>query len=260
MAAPEPIYTPENCKLAYQLLWGLGVFWRAAPGTDDWLADLKPATEQDHVRILNHRFEQPDFSHFLTSTRPHVAPLQVPRSVKGRLQHLLRDRLPKPFQRNYSLRSIGSTRREKLEQYLEAQLGHHPMADERVQRRLARYQIVQRQVDLAAPRHTSHARYWHNLHVVMVNDGRWMEIRDEVLHSLRDGALRASRSKGHLLSRAAILPDHVHLTLGCRLQESPLAVALSYMNNLAFACGMKPVFTFSCFVGTLGEYDLGAVR
>ena len=36
----------------------------------------------------------------------------------------------------------------------------------------------------------------------------------------------------------ALLPDHIHLTLGCQLNEAPQDVAL---------------------VGTFGEYDLGVV-
>jgi hypothetical protein len=29
---------------------------------------------------------------------------------------------------------------------------------------------------------------------------------------------------------------------------------------LAYAAGMKPIFQFSFYVGTFGEYDLGATR
>jgi hypothetical protein len=32
------------------------------------------------------------------------------------------------------------------------------------------------------------------------------------------------------------------------------------MNNLAYAAGMKPIFKFGFYVGTFGEYDLGATR
>jgi hypothetical protein len=71
--------------------------------------------------------------------------------------------------------------------------------------------------------------------------------------------LGASEQKGHWLSRAAILPDHIHLTMGCQGEESPEEVVLSYMNNLAFSCGMKPVFKFSYYVGTFSEYDLGVI-
>ncbi len=193
------------------------------------------------------------------STQPHVVPINIPARVKGRLQYLIRGQTPKAFDRNYTLRSIGSTKRDKLEAYIETQPEHHPMADPRVQARLADYQIVRPDVDLSKARHTTHGKYWCNLHVVFKNDGRWREIRDDVLRSQRDMLLRVSRSKGDLLSRAGIVPDHVHLTLGCHLEETPLDIALGYMNNLAYAQGMRPVFRFSSFAGTFGEYDLGAV-
>jgi hypothetical protein len=50
------------------------------------------------------------------------------------------------------------------------------------------------------------------------------------------------------------------LELGCGLEDSPLEVALSYVNNLAYTQGMKPVYQFGFYVGTFGEYDLGAIR
>ena len=50
------------------------------------------------------------------------------------------------------------------------------------------------------------------------------------------------------------------MTMGCSLNESPEAVALAYLNNLAYAQGMKPVFCYSYYVGTFGEYDMDAVR
>jgi hypothetical protein len=69
----------------------------------------------------------------------------------------------------------------------------------------------------------------------------------------------AARAKRHLLSRAALLPDHIHLTLGCNLAESPGDVAVAYMNNLAYLQHMSSLFLFRYFVGTFGEYVLGVV-
>ncbi|MBC7853195.1 MAG: transposase [Pirellulaceae bacterium] len=221
---------------------------------------MKRATEKDHIRILNHSFEPPHVSKFLVSTLPAVAPELIPHRIKGRLQHLLQREMPNAFRRNYSLRSIGSTKRDKVEAYLASQLEHHPMADERVQKRLAEYQICEPQVDLSHERQTSHAIYWYNLHLVFVMRDRDMRLDHGELSALREMIRGAARAKGHLLSRAAILPDHVHLTLGCNLEESPEVVALSFMNNICFALGMKPVFQYSYWVGTFGEYDLGAVK
>ena len=86
-----------------------------------------------------------------------------------------------------------------------------------------------------------------------------METDATALHATHQMIVAASRSKEHRLSRAAILPDHIHLALGCRLEESPEEVVLGYLNNLAFARGMQAVFRFSYFVGTFSEYDLGVI-
>jgi REP element-mobilizing transposase RayT len=133
------------------------------------------------------------------------------------------------------------------------------MADPRVQRSFAKYQIHHPEIDLSQPQQTQHAIYWYNLHLVLVNEGRWREINDDTLQRMHDTIERASKAKGHLLSRAAILPDHVHMTLGCKLEEMPQEVVLSYMNNLAYACGGKAVFRFSYYEGTFSDYDLGVI-
>jgi hypothetical protein len=259
MGSLLPIYTAENIKVAYQLDWSLTLFWHKPPQSDAWLEELKETTETDGVRILQHRFARPDCSLFLVSTRPEVVPIEISRSVKGRLQHLVRKTWPKAFQRNYDLRSIGSTIRSKLDEYVAKQLEHHLAAEPQTQEILADFQIHHPEVNLSKARFTSHARYWCNLHVVFINDWRWRELRRELLVSVQDMIQRASTAKSHLLARAGILADHVHLLLGTRLEESPLDVGLSYMNNVAYVYGMKPTLKYSCFLGTFGDYDLGAV-
>ena len=120
-----PIYTSDNCTLAYQLRWSLTLFWTSPCHSDEWLPALRAATETDGVRIL---------------------------------------------------------------------------------------------------------------------------IR------------KASSAKGHLVSRIGIVPDHLHMTLGTHPDEAPRDVALSYMNNIAFAHGMNPVLMYGCYLAGFGEYDLGAIR
>jgi REP element-mobilizing transposase RayT len=259
MPPPKPIYTPENCAAAYQLNWSYSIFWTKSPDTGDWFSELRQACDPDSIRILQHAFKPPNMSQFLISTTPDVSPQIVAQRVKGRLQHLIRAARPDAFRRNYSIRNIGSTREEKLSAYLASQLEHHPMADQRVQERFAEYQIYHPDVDLSIPRYTSHATYIWNLHLALVADGRYREIRHEVLASTRKMIETASRAKGHLLSRAALLSDHIHMTMGCHLNEAPGSVATAYMNNLAYAQGMAPVFKFSFFAGTFGEYDLGVI-
>jgi hypothetical protein len=87
-----------------------------------------------------------------------------------------------------------------------------------------------------------------------------MELRREPLLCVRKTILKVAAKHEHLLSSGGILPDHIHLALGCNLAESPSDVALSYMNNLAYVFGMKRLFAFGFYVGTFGEYDLGLAR
>ncbi len=107
------------------------------------------------------------------------------------------------------------------------------MADERVQQALAAVQFSETTVDLGQVRRSSHGEFIYNLHLVLVHDERWHEIRPEVLESIQSMIVRASKKKDHLLSVVGLLSDHVHMTLGCSLTESPLDVALGYLNNLA---------------------------
>jgi REP element-mobilizing transposase RayT len=256
----NPIYTPHNLEPAYQLNWGLTLFWRQAAIPDDkWLGALQKATEADGVRVLKHHVTPSGNSQFFVSTKPCVPPKELLRSVKGRLQHELQQQVPKAFQRNNCLRSIGAVTREVIDAYVANQLGHHRMADPEVQQRLARFQRFYPDIDLKQQVFSSHGKYWYNLHIVMVNAERWMEIRESSLKKLLDMVERAARKHQHRLSRAALLPDHVHLTLGCEIDQSPEEVAIGYLNNCAYVYGMKPVYRFSYYVGTFGEYDRGAV-
>jgi len=262
-----PIYLPETTSAAWQLDWSLTVFWRSPPMTDDWLAPLREALEPDGIRLLEHRFSQLDRSLFWLSTLPSVKPVEIVQRVKGRLQFLVRQRWPKPLRRNYDLHSIGSTRRDKTEQYVASQLQHH-YPDDPVQRaNLFDMQIVNPDVDLSRPRFTSHARYRCNLHLVVVHANQSPSSRHPACQGgprasalpIRAMIRRAAISKGHLLSRLGLLPDHLHCVLGFSPNESPQQIALSYMNNIAYVYGMQQILKPSYFVGTIGEYDLGAL-
>jgi REP element-mobilizing transposase RayT len=258
---PAPLYTADNCRAAYQLNWSVSIFWRTPPPPElEWLDSLKALTETDGVRILEHRFKNVEVSQFLVSTRPDSAPPQIVRSLKGRLQYLVREQLPKAFHRNYSIHSVGSANLSAVEAYVASQLDHHRMADQRVQLRLAKHQIHHPEADLSLAMRGSHGEYHYNLHVVLVHQERWTEVREDILTAIREMLLKAGRAKGQRLSRAGILADHVHLLLGCNLAESPQDVALGYLNNLAYAQQMRPVYQYGFYVGTVGEYDFGAIR
>ncbi|HEV8130061.1 MAG TPA: transposase [Acidobacteriota bacterium] len=112
-------------------------------------------------------------------------------------------------------------------------------------------------VDLSLPRRGAHAVYWYNLHIVLVNDRRWRVIKQSDLEKIGSSIESINSRRDHLISRVAILPDHIHLIVGCNLTESPLDAALTYMNEICLNLGNAPLFQFSLYVGTCGEYDLG---
>lgn len=258
MSNPQPFYTRDNCRFSCPLQWGLTVFWRQAEPDDGWFQELAAATESDGIRLLKHHFREPAISQFAISTQPHVSPLLVVQRVKGRLQYLVRHRRPRAFRGNYAIRSVGHVTRQGVEAYVADQLGHHRMADPRIQARFAQYQIERPDVDLSQPQKTSHGIYWYNLHVVLVHRERWMEVREEVLQRVHDMIVGGCEGKRYRLSRAGSLADHVHLVLGGPIEVAPDEVVLGFLNNLAFVQGMRPIYQFGGFVGTVGEYTTNA--
>ena len=54
------------------------------------------------------------------------------------------------------------------------------------------------------------------------------------------------------------MADHVHLLLGCPIEIAPDELVLGFLNNLAFVQGMRPIYQFGGFVGTVGEYTTNA--
>ncbi len=256
----EPVYTAANTRPAYQLNWGLSIFWRDQPRPEaTWLAELQAACEPDGCRILRYRSAGKQTSQFFVSTEPGVSPVQLVRSVKGRLQHLLREDSPKALRRNYWLRSIGSATRETVQQYVRTQQDHHQMADARVQQALGRYRMTDSEVRLEEQTITAHARHWYNLHLVLVSAGRWMEIDHGVLGRSFSMARRLAERHGFAVAELTFLADHLHVLLRPRASWTPEAVALCYLSNLAYVQDMRPVYQFGYYAGTCGEYDRGAV-
>jgi REP element-mobilizing transposase RayT len=257
----EPIYTAANCRIAYQLHWSLTLFSaELLPEKDQWWQALAQAVESDGVRLLEFQPDNSEVVQFLVSSRPEVSPSQIVRSIKGRLQYLVKRAIPQLWRRHYAIGSVGDANNEALDRYVGRQVEHHPMVDRRVTERLMDFQFHDPLVDLAALRASAHGRFIHSLHVVLENLEHLHDTRQEWLAASRAMVIAACRKKGWLLARLGLVSNHLHALVGCDVSEAPSDVALSLMNNLAFAQGMKPVFEHSFYVGTFGPYDHGAIR
>lgn len=260
MSAPSAIYNEENITCAFQLLYGVSVFWTTSGPGEFWLPQLTAKCETLHLRILKHYFATSTCSVFLVSTRPDVSASDLVRQLKGQLQAIVRTDRPKAFQRNYDLLSIGSTRRSKAENYVARQLVHHAVDEEQIRAcRLDDLQFINPHIDLGRYRFTAHGRFRCNLHVAFRFNDHVLPISPSWLERVRNVAKRTADRHELLLSRLGLLFDHLHLVVGIPAVASPGAVALSFMNNISWIFGMQPVLWHSCYLGTIGEYDLGAV-
>lgn len=260
-AEKVPWYSADNCKFAYQLNWSLTVFARQPILTDKaCIEELQTATEQDGVRILDWRIASRRAYQFWLSTVPACDPSEAVRSVKGRWQYLLRSEYPRAFYRNYWITSVGDVREEIEDAYVAKQNLRHPMADSRVQKLLRDAQIHDPEVDLSAKRCSGNGQFMHNLHLVLENTQRLIDVRPEHISKLKQGLIRICRKKGYLLSRAGIVGNHLHILVGCHVTDAPLSVALSLMNNLAWLTDKVPIFDYGAYLGTFGNYDRWAMR
>jgi REP element-mobilizing transposase RayT len=261
MPTPEPLYTAANCRIAYQLHWSLTLFAAQAwPALDDWWKVVAQAVEPDGVRLLEFCSSDPATGQFLISTRPEVAPSDIVRSVKGRLQHAVRETIPQLWRRHYSIMSVGDANHKTLQSYIAGQVRHHPQADPRASERLLRYQFHDGAIDLDALRASTHGRFLQSLQVVFENRQHLHDTRDAWLAVSRAMLVAACRKKGWLLSRVGLAGNHLHVLVGCDVTDTPRDVALSLLNNLAFAHGMKAVYEPSFYVGTFGPYNQEAIR
>ena len=187
---------------------------------------------------------------------PDVRPPAIVKSVKGRLQHALRPVFYVDFRRNFRLTAVGENRGEVIEKYVAGQLNHHSLAPNG----LSEFQLEFDEVDLNQPIQSAHGQYILALHVVLVHAERWRIANRTFLSISRDAILSAAKKKRHRVSRLSLLPDHLHFTLACGYETSPEEVALSYMNNIAYKHGMLRMWMNSFYVGTIGPYDMNAVR
>ena len=260
----QPFYTPQDLKPAYQLRYN----WTGWPSTptmppepdEAFISSLSEQWETDGIRLLEHRWSS-DEVHILASVKPSVAPIVFSARIKGRLQHALRKcETPVKFSRKLAMRTVGATKTDTVERYIENQAVNEPLADPRFNEFLKQFTVVQKAVDLTTPTKTSSGRYWYNLHLVLVIRDRFRLTGSQRLGALRDGALRVAEHKEHHISRLSVMPDHMHLAVRGHIETSPESIALDFMNNLAFLLRQEALWQPSYYIGTFGVYDMGAVR
>ena len=258
------LYTPHNLNPAYHLRyvwtgWPSPGPFPESPSQDFW-PPLLQAWDKDGLRMLEHRWSDEQIQ-LLFSAKPDVPPVLLAARAKGRLQYALRTtgNTPCSFSRKTSVRCIGDNRIRDVEEYIKEQVSKEPCADPRFRELLKKFTVTDPAVDLSAPTETGSGRYWYDLHLVLVVEGRFRIVDDSKLAALREEAIRAARKQGHKISVMAVLPDHLHAALRGNIEHSPQDIALAFQNETARALGCA-VWSDSYYAGTFGVYDMDAVR
>jgi REP element-mobilizing transposase RayT len=260
----EPLYRAAELHLAYQLRYGWTGWPSGTPFPTDLLAgvlgDISPEWEKDGLRLLESSL-RPEQLQLTFSATPQIDPVTLAARVKGRLQHHCRRRgTPIDFSRKLALRSLGDPTRNAVEAYIRNQVLNEDLADERFRKMLEEFTVVDPQVDLSAPTVTNSGRYWYNLHLVFVVSERYRIGEAATLANIRDTVLRICAKKGYEASTVAVLADHLHLAIRGDIEQSPEAIALAFLNNLAYVLGQRPWWQPGYYAGTFGEYSMAAVR
>ena len=260
---PVPQYDLRRADAAFQLRYSWTSWASDSTFTTqpiELIEQTRSLWETDSLKILESRWTT-ELIQILFSASRDVSPVFVAARAKGRLDHALRQAgLNLPFSRKVAVRSVGDNTRDDVEAYVARQVVKEQFVDPRWSAVLSEFTVVNEAVDLSQPTETARGRYWYNLHLVLVVDGRCRLSDLNVFRTLRDGCFKIAAKKGHLLSRVSVMPDHLHLALRANPEESPNDVAFAYQNNLAYMANLGRLWQDSFFVGTFSEYTTQAIR
>ena len=212
------------------------------------------------MRLLQHRWTD-KMLQLVFSVRPDVSPQFIAMRAKGRLVHAGRQvGRQLTFSRKLAVRSIGNNTCDDINAYIERQVAKERFADPRFEATMRQFTLHNAMVDLSQPAESARGRYWYNLHMVLVVDGRFRLCDPKLLGQLGDAALKIASKKAHRISRLSVMPDHIHAALRPTPNETPIDVVFAYQNNLAHMLKMGHIWMDSFYVGTFGEYSTRSIR
>jgi REP element-mobilizing transposase RayT len=258
------LYKSHNLCPAYQLRYG----WTGWPSQETippipsgaFFQEISELWKKDGLRLLEKNWGTEHIS-FTFSTTPTVSPVFLAGRVKGRVQHALRlAGQPVKFSRKLAVRSIGRNTREIVEGYIKKQIDRDRPADPRYEELLRSQTINNQSVDLSHPFQTGSGRYWYNLHLVLVVQGRYRMGWGKEGRNIAAACREVERKNGYRISTLSAMPEHLHIALRGNVDESPEDIALAFQNYLAYAMGGFRLWEDNYYVGTFGEYTMNAVR
>lgn len=211
------------------------------------------ARENDGIPLLEQNWASDELQ-LTVSAGPDLAPVDIARLLKGRLQRALRIAgTPCDFSRKVTLRALGENTRKVVEDFIREPLDHDDLADPRYRDALQQHAFTNEDVDLSEPSVTNSGRYWHTLHVVLVMANRCR------ISSETAGRITAA-CRVPSVAECPIMPDHLHLALKASPDQSPREVAEFFQVTTAKAVRVLGLWKDTFYVGMFGGHGLKYVR
>jgi len=250
----------ESSRMQMPLVHRLVYTWDGWPSGSSSLPsqpDLSPVDElwhRDGLRRLGARWSR-DLVQLSFEASPDISPVFFASRVKGRLDHLLRKLgTPACFSRKVGVRAIGDNTDPVVEQYLALQQRRGDFADARYRATLTEFSREFPEVDLEDPSETGSGRYWYNLHLVAVTNGRFRMGKEDYLPRLAAAIPEWAREERALLRSMALMADHVHLALRGDPARSPGEIAEGFYRAMNRAAGLR-LFSERIYVGSFSSYS-----
>jgi REP element-mobilizing transposase RayT len=258
-----PVYIAHNLKLVHNLAYG----WSGWPSKglfpeqpdEEMLQVLAEKWQQDGLSLYTYKWNPEEIQVTVKAT-PEIAPTDIARLIKGRLDHALRQAgTPVKFSRKVTLRSLGNNTSRTVVNYVNNQLEQIDLADPRYRDMLAHNAVEDNAVDLTKPSETNSGRYWYNLHLVFVTSGRYRSNGKITLRNMREHTISVSKDTQCRIKAFSLMPDHIHIALRGNIAMSPQDIGLAFQNGLADAVGRFRYWQENFYTGTFSEYDLKAL-
>lgn len=212
----------------------------------------------DGLRRLGVRWT-PELAQLSFEAVPGISPILFVSRVKGRLDHALRKvGSPVAWSRKVGFRVLGENTDPVVEGYLRQQQVRADLADPKYRWTLEEFSREFPQVDLEDPAETSSGRYWYNLHLVAVTNGRWRMGREDYLPVLSEAIPAWAAQERAALRAMALMPDHLHLALRGNPSRSPEEIATGLYRALNRAARCR-LFSDRIYVGTFSAYSRGRI-
>ena len=260
---PQEHYRSDNTTAAYSLRWS----WAGWPSTGTFPSldsnawgTLHSLWEKDGIRVLERRCTDSQWQ-LTVSSRTNVVPSFIVARLKGRIDHAFRSsKSGFQFSRKVSLRSLGSNTEVEVQDYIANQVQKAGFCDPKFASQLSSFTRKWEPSDCAEAIVVTSGRYWFQLHLVLVVDHRH-SIRDlQFLGRLFEEVQSIALDRRYRLSAVSVMPDHLHIGVRGVVEESPEAIALAFMNETCRSMKINPIWRPSYYVGTVGAYNMNAVR